>query len=176
MCSIMVASAIGAMTRMAELMGSYGTGQELSAQEQLDQTYEAAETAVEQMITELEAALNDIQLKVYVTKDGRLASVEGTTVLNGAAYGAESDVQVDGNWQLQGGTYLTQNMTGSLMLTQGESATSLEFVKQGTYDGKQLTADVSVDAVLPDQTSFNGMLPAPIRQRTALIMPPWRVE
>lgn len=146
-----------AMTRMTELMGSYGTGQELSAQEQLDQTYEEVETAVDQMITELETALNDIQLKVYVTNDGRLASVEGTTVLNGAAYGAESDVQVDGNWQLQGGTYLTQNMMGSLMLTQGESVTRLEFIKQGTYDGKQLTADVSVDAVLPDQTSFNGM-------------------
>ncbi len=72
---------------------------------------------------------------------------------------AEDTINVAFHLELAGGAYLTQNATANVTLSnpadEGDSIT-LNLVKQGTYDGKQLTADWSLDFVsLPENDKGN---------------------
>ena len=100
---------------------------------------------VEEMIDFLDQTLNDVDMTVYVDKKGRLASVSGTTVLT-AESGVESDnIQVDFAVELKGGSYLTQNLTADVKLKNENAQVDVEVKKQGSYDGTQLTDDISLD-------------------------------
>lgn len=142
-----------ASVRMSEIMGAgaYG-GTVQSPEEMQQQTYEELMGTVDEMITYLDGSLSDIQMVVYVDKAGHLASVDGkTTVKEVTEEGAETEgerIDVAFQWNLQGGAYLTQNMNGSLTLTNPEDETnkiSISFIRQGTYDKKDLTDDISVE-------------------------------
>lgn len=139
--------------RMSEIMGAgvYG-GTMQTPEEMQQQTYEELKSTVDEMITYLDGSLTDVQMAVYVDKDGRLASVDGKTsvkeyVEEGTGATGES-VDVAFQWNLQGGAWLTQNMNGTLTLSNPEDAAdkiSVAFNRQGSYDKTNLTDDVSVD-------------------------------
>lgn len=138
--------------RMSELMGGSIYGGAMQTPEELQaQTYEELKTTVDEMITYLDSSLSDVEMTVYVDKEGRLASVDGTTSVKEtpAAEGTEgSSVDIAFQWNLQGGAYLTQNMNGSISLSTPEDATdsiTIAFTRQGTYDKTTLTDDFSID-------------------------------
>ncbi len=87
--------------------------------------------AVEEMIDFLDNSLTDVNMEVYVDKKGRLAAVMGTTVVNGEDM--DEPVNVAFDFRLQGGSYLTQNMTADITLTQQEEI-KLSMIRQGTYE------------------------------------------
>ena len=169
--------------RMSELMGAAAGLEGQSAEEMLQQTYGEIEDGAAQMIDYLDQVLNDVQMTVYVDKDGNLAAVEGTTSITAAAPAAEeagtdegaaeNDASADESaaeesqadegsadsaqagageqadisfaFQLMGGAYATQNMSGNVSITSGGETVSLDLLKQGVYDDAQLTCDASVD-------------------------------
>ena len=101
----------------------------------------------------------DIQMTVYVDKDGNLAALEGTTNLYVDEEVAEEEgyVAVTFNLTLEGGAYLTQNVKGNITLQDADDTVKLDLLKQGTYDGKKLTCDLSVDVTAPDASVYNFM-------------------
>ena len=143
-----------ATVKMSELMGGAVTGAgSMSAETMQEQTYDEAKKGVDDMITYLDKTLTDVQMTVYVDKKGRLAAVVVSTKLNveDPDTGELENVDVAFDCQLQGGTYLTQNMKANVTLSDTEDTISLDLLKKGTYDGKMLTNDVSVDLALPDE-------------------------
>lgn len=141
-----------ASVRMSEIMGAaaYG-GTAQTPEEMQQQTYDELKNSVDEMITYLDGSLSDIQMVVYVDKAGRLASVDGkTTIRETAEEGTgelDNSVDIAFLWNLEGGAYLTQNMNGSITLSNPEDATdkiTVTFNRQGTYDKASLTDDFSV--------------------------------
>lgn len=145
--------------KMSGFMGGNTAGVTMpSAEEMQQQTYEELQSTVTEMLDTLDAVLDDVTMTVYVDKKGRLAAVDGTTVLHNDT-DAEDTINVAFHLELAGGAYLTQNATANVTLTnpadEGDSI-ALNLVKQGTYDGKQLTADWSLDFVsLPENDKGN---------------------
>lgn len=129
--------------RMTELMGGMTYGR--SAEEMYEDSMADMTGDIEEMIDFLDQTLNDVDMTVYVDKKGRLASVSGTTVLT-AESGVESDdIQVDFEAELKGGSYLTQNLTADVKMKNENAQIDVEVKKQGSYDGTQLTDDISLD-------------------------------
>lgn len=137
--------------KMAELMGGGYAG--ITAADLYDESVEDITGAVEEMIDFLDNSLTDVNMEVYVDKKGRLAAVMGTTVVNGEDM--DEPVNVAFDFRLQGGSYLTQNMTADITLTQQEEI-KLSMIRQGTYDGKRLTCDISVDLSMDGADAFDG--------------------
>ena len=134
--------------KMTELMGGGMYGEEmLSAQEMQEQSYDEAKKAVDSMIRYLDASLSDIQMTVYVDKKGNLAAVEGSTQMYPEELAEEDQKYVDitFSWELQGGAYLTQNFEGNITVEHDGRKAYLDILRQGVYDGKKLTDDISVD-------------------------------
>ena len=149
-----------ATVRMSELMGGAVTGAgSVSAQEMQEQTYDEVKETVDEMITYLEKSLTDVQMTVYVDKSGNLAAVDGSTNLYVEDEPGVEDgyVAVNFKLELQGGAYLTQNLTGSVVLEDATDTVTVDLLKQGTYDGKKLTCDLSVDIGLPEDANYNFM-------------------
>lgn len=140
--------------KMSGFMGGGAAGAEVpSAEELQQQTYEEMQKSVGEMLDTLDGVLDDVNMTVYVDKKGRLAAVDGTTVLHSYA-DPEDTANMDFHLELAGGAYLTQNGKANVTLTRAadaDTSLSLSLVKQGTYDGKKLTADWSVDFIsLPE--------------------------
>ena len=142
--------------RMSELMGQT-MGGTMTAEQLRDQTYQEVEKSVDEMIAYLDKSLDDINMMVYVDKQGRLAALDGTTVLhpeNG------TDVNVTFHAELQGGTYLTQNMTGTVVLEDDVDKVSISLVRSGEYDGNRLADDLAVDVDAGTDGTLNFMYTA----------------
>ena len=132
-----------------KLNGLMGGSVPATAEELQADAYEAA---ADQMIQALDASLTDIQMTVYLDKDGVLTSVLGSTVINGGITGSDGDSQtvpteVAFEAVFEGGAYPLQNLTGQLTIGSGDDAMALYLVKQGVYDDKKLTCDASLDLV-----------------------------
>lgn len=139
-----------ATVRMSEIMGGSSMGVAGSASDMMQQSYDEIEESVNQMIGYLEDSLHDVNMTVYVDKKGRLAAVNGTTVITAE----DEDVKVKFNWELQGGTYLTQNMLGEIVLTDEINDTiTIDFTQAGTYDKKNLTYELNVNVLAIDDTA-----------------------
>lgn len=143
--------------KMSELLGGSMTGVgSMSAEEMQQQAYDEVKSTVDEMITYLDESLTDVKMTVYVDKKGNLAAVNGTTIVH-TGDADDTDVTVTFNFELQGGSYLTQNVKGNVILTDGTDTVTFDLLKQGTYDGKKLTCDVSLDMMAPDDTAYNLM-------------------
>jgi len=132
--------------RLTELMG--GTSAGLSADQMYADSMEEVTEAVNEMIDFLDKSLTDVDMTVYVDKKGRLAAVDGSTQLldpDSGDGGQQDALQVDFNCRLQGGSYLTQNMTAEAVLESNGEQAKFSMVKNGTYDGKRLTGDLALD-------------------------------
>lgn len=179
----------------ASLMALTGNQVEIpSAKEMLDENYEQVQETVDELLRQMETSLNDVDMLVYVDKKGRLAAVNGSTVINSgtdasgngestdganasgngeSADGADASVLLKFDVRLQGGTYLTQNLTAELQLSNaaasdgagdtagsaaadaagnaagagaaGMAADTMTFslTKNGTYDSNQWTNSLS---------------------------------
>lgn len=135
--------------RMSEIMGGSSMGMGSSANDMMQQGYDEMEENVDQMIGYLEESLHDVNMTVYVDKKGRLAAVSGTTVITAE----DEDINVNFNWELQGGTYLTQKMLGKIVLTDATNQTiTVDFTQVGTYDKNNLNYELSVNVIAVDDT------------------------
>ena len=135
-----------------KLNGLMGGSVPATAEELQADAYEEAKAAADQMIQALDASMTDIQMTVYLDKDGVLTSVLGSTVINGGITGSDGDSQtvpteVAFEAVFEGGAYPLQNLTGQLTIGSGDDAMALYLVKQGVYDDKKLTCDASLDLV-----------------------------
>ena len=140
--------------KISEFMGGNASGSEIpSAEEMQQETYEDAKKSVSQLLDQMDAVLDDVTMTVYVDKKGRLAAVDGTTLLHNQD-SAKDTANAAFHLELSGGAYLTQNAKANVTLTDADdeaNSVTVDLMKQGTYDGKQLTADWSVDfASLPE--------------------------
>lgn len=126
--------------KLSQLAGAQMEGQDFpTAQEMQEQTYEEARTEIDGMIAFLDSSLNDVSMTVYVDKEGCLASVKGTTSFNSTGSEAEP-VQLQFGCELKEGAYPTQNMSAQAVLENGAASVQIEAVKEGAYDGKELTS------------------------------------
>ena len=139
--------------RISELMGgTYVEGTEpMSAQEMQQQSYDEMKKAVDEGIAVLEQALTDIDMTVFVDKKGNLAAIQGTTSVLDNQTNETADLAF--HFQLEGGAYPTQNAKADLTLTDQLGTSSVSLIKQGTYDGKKLTCDLSLDLLLAGEKS-----------------------
>ncbi len=132
--------------KLTEIMGGGSAG--VSVNDMYLDSMEDLMEAVDQMIEFLDKSLTDVNMTVHVDKKGRLASAKGTTVLNVEENGATNTLQIGFDFQLQGGSYLTQNMTADIDMEADGEHLILSMVKKGTYDGKQLTNDADFKLAL----------------------------
>lgn len=145
--------------KMSGFMGGNLYGDEIpSAEELQQQTYEEMSKNVSQILDTLDKTLDDVTMTVYVDKKGRLAAVEGTTILHNDS-NTEETVNAAFHAELSGGAYLTQNATLGVTLTDpndAEKSMTMDLVKQGTYDGKLLTSDWSGEFTsAPENEKYN---------------------
>ncbi|MGL5435761.1 MAG: zinc ribbon domain-containing protein [Lachnospiraceae bacterium] len=133
--------------KLSEMLGSYGTGYSMiSAEEMMASNYEELQEQVETAITYLEKALNDVNMTVYVTKDGHLAAIDGTTTVT-ADSGDIKSFGVAFHAELQGGAFSTQNASGEVILSNADEQKDLgtfRFVRNGVYNKEQWTSDLSL--------------------------------
>lgn len=132
--------------KLTEIMGGGSSG--VSVNDMYLDSMEDLTGAVDQMIDFLDKSLTDVNMTVHVDKKGRLASAKGTTVLNVENNGTTNTLQVGFDFKLQGGSYLTQNMTADINMEANGEKLTLSMVKKGSYDGKQLTGDADFNLVL----------------------------
>ncbi len=100
--------------KLAELMGAGDSG--VSVDEMYADSMEDVTEAVNEMIDFLDKSLNDVNMTVYVDKQGRLTAVDGSTQMNiqDSSIAATEEVEeqdilnIDFECRLQGGSYLTQ--------------------------------------------------------------------
>ena len=133
--------------RLSELMGQ-SMGEPLSAKELRDQTFAEAEKSAKEMIKYLDRTLDDVDMVVYVDKKGRLAALDGTTML----HLEDTDVDVKFHLELKGGSYLTQNMSGTVEMEGDGDVVTLEVQRSGKYDKKNLTDELSLSMDTGDDT------------------------
>ena len=133
--------------RLSELMGQ-SMGEPLSAKELRDQTFAEAEKSAKEMIKYLDRTLDDVDMVVYVDKKGRLAALDGTTML----HLEDTDVDVKFHLELKGGSYLTQNMSGTIEMEGDGDVVTLEVQRSGKYDKKNLTDELSLSMDTGDDT------------------------
>ncbi len=139
--------------KLAEIMG--GTSSGISAADLYLDSMEDVTEAVNEMIDFLDESLNDVDMNVYVTKNGRLAAVEGTTVLKVKDSGITSEVNIDFDVKIQGGSYPTENMLVNVELTEGSDRMAFDMTKQGSYDGKKVTSDVDLNLSMSGSDGFD---------------------
>ena len=144
--------------KLAELMGGVSSG--ISADQIYADNIEDMKDSVSEMIDFLDKSLTDVDMTVYVDKKGRLAAVDGSTKLidpDSEADEAEQDgINADFSFRLQGGAYLTQNMTADIVLENSGEHLEFSMVKNGTYDGKSLTGDLALDMSLDGEDKMKG--------------------
>lgn len=141
--------------KLTEMMGGVSSG--ISVDEMYADSLEDVTEAVNKMIDFLDKSLTDVNMMVYVDKKGRLAAVDGSTQLLNPD-DEQNIIQVDFNCRLQGGSYLTQNMTAEAILENDGDQLKLSMVKNGTYDGKKLTGDLAFDIRLDGAQKVAGGL------------------
>lgn len=139
--------------KLAELMGEMTSG--MSPEQMREDLMDDMTDSIEEMINYLDKTLNDIDMTVYVDKKGRLAAVNGTTILTAESGEERDNIQVSFDMSLQGGSYLTQNMEAEVTMKNESDRADLEIKKQGTYDGTRLTNDISVDVVFKNQQEYS---------------------
>lgn len=146
--------------KLTEIMGGGSSG--VSPEDMYAESMDEVTEAVNEMIDFLDKSLTDVNMTVYVDKKGRLAAVDGTTRLlnpetaEGGANDEQDVLQVEFNCRLQGGSYLTQNMTGEVVMGSDGDQLKLSMVKNGTYDGKQLTGDLALNMNLDGDEKADG--------------------
>lgn len=119
-------------TKLLEFMG---TGETLSAEEMQQEAYDSIREQAENMISQLDQGMGDVDMTVFVDKKGRLAALDGTTTL---VQEDGTNVPVNFSATLEGGAYLTQNAQASVKLELPEEPLELKLEKTGLYDGKEL--------------------------------------
>ena len=146
--------------KLTEMMG--GTSSGVSAQQLYADSLEDVTEAVNEMVDFLDKSLTDVNMTVYVDKKGRLAAVDGSTYLIDPDAVEEGDVtdedklQVTFNCRLQGGSYLTQNMTAEAVLGREGDDLKISMVKGGSYDGKQVTGDLALNLKLDSDEKIDA--------------------
>lgn len=126
--------------RMSEILGGSTSG--LMGP---DVTYEDIEEAVDKIIKYLDESLADINMTVYVTKNGRLAAIDGTTSVTDNERAKTIDIAF--HTELQGGAFPTHNAIGSIALSEADKDMgTLSFTRGGIYDKEQWSTDLSISA------------------------------
>lgn len=143
--------------RLTEIIGGTDATEALgglSAEEQLNEGYEQVRESVDEAIDTLDEALGDVEMLVHVDPKGRLASVEGNTSVKARG----EVIAVDFSLALQGGSYLTQNAQAKVVLAGDGDNFTMELLKQGTYDQKNLTGDLSLDLYGDNDDEHVGLM------------------
>ncbi len=122
-----------------------------SPKEQAAETYADMEERVDALIDRLDQSMSDVDMEVYLTKKGELASVSGTT----AIIHEDETVDVAFRLELKGGAYPLRDMEAEIDLSSGEDRISLELLRSGAYDETMLTDAVSIDLDVLGE-SFGG--------------------
>lgn len=133
---------------MGQSMGAAST----SPESLTDENYEQAKQEVKEIIDQLDKNLDDVNMSVYVDKKGRLAAVNGVTMLH--VSDENEPMKISFNLELNGGSYLTQNYKGTIDLTMNDESAHFNIARTGKFDGKTLKDQLEIDASTPDGSDF----------------------
>ncbi len=132
------------MNLVNELQGAMSStvGMDLtqSSEDMQEQTWQQAEDALNEIITQLETSMGDVSMNVYVRKDGKMAGFdyETTTSTEGG------NVKLYGDVSFGGGYNMLANVNGNLNVEGADGrALVMTLSKTGSYEaGKNLSSTV----------------------------------
>lgn len=137
--------------------GSMENGALSSAEEMVQQNYDEIKEQADWMIQILEQSLQDIDMMVYVDPKGRLAGLTGTTTVVEADMDTveeRREAQIEFALELQGGNYLTENMSGRLSITSDGATMDILYEKAESYDKERLDSSCRVTVLSPDDENI----------------------
>ena len=114
------------------VLNQVGASMELYAQNEggAEEGYDQMVQDVQESVDQICNSLTDVNMMVYVDGKGRMAAWNLDT-----AFDQEGEsVSVTWELRLQGGTYLTQNMTGRLQIQEEANTSTVEMVKTGSFE------------------------------------------
>ncbi len=131
---------------MAQLYGMDSA--DMSPEQQQTELWTSADEAVETLLSQLEGAMGDVTLAVYVTDDGKLASFDYSTELSLAEQTAESEtaaaesadsMKLYGTVNFRGGYSQTANIEANLTAEDPSGETVvIDMAKIGEYEKDKL--------------------------------------
>lgn len=114
---------------------------DMTPEQQQTELWTSADEAVEALLSQLKGAMGDINLAVYVTDDGKLASFDYSTELSLAEQTAEAadTMKLHGTVNFRGGYSQTANIEANLTVEDpsGETVT-VDMAKMGEYEKDKL--------------------------------------
>lgn len=130
------------LTQVNNLSGMLSAEGEAQTPEEM-QAYAWGELAamLEEAMGNMNESLGDIQMTVYVDKQGRMAAADGKTAIT--VEGTATEIAF--HTELKGGNYLLENATAKIDVKTGEETGAINLVKTGTYDQKTWTDAMTVD-------------------------------
>lgn len=118
-------------------------------EEMIAQMWEDMDQGVEKAIDQLEKSLEgDVTMKVYVTKSGRLASLDGACRF---VFEEEDSLDVKLTAVLEGGSYPTQNGNFKLVLEDETDTMTVDLNKAGEYTDKVLNSSWDLNLEFDDE-------------------------
>lgn len=117
-------------------------------EEMIAQMWGDMDQGAEKAIAQLEKSLEgDVTMKVYVTKSGRLVSLDGT-----CRFAQEEDtLDVKLTAALEGGSYPTENGRFNLALEDGTDTMTVSVNKEGEYSDKVLNSSWDLNLEFDDE-------------------------
>ena len=135
----------------------YGDSSDISGESIVNEMWESIDQSMEELIQLMDGALEDeITLKVYVDKKGRLICVDGETEMTNES-GEKGTMMIQA--EMKGGSYLTQNMTASLIADWDGAESGLAYTKEGTGNEVEITSDAELEILSDSQNitlTFSG--------------------
>lgn len=115
----------------------------------VNDVYANARKQTDQLIKVLDDSLEDVEMIVYLDKKGNLAAFSGTTSI----YADGEEAEVEFEVQLKGGDYPLQNLEAVLELSADGERITIDVDRQGTFDKKTVTDEISVDVTLSGESA-----------------------
>lgn len=145
------------MTLMKDMQSSLGEDVYKLAPEQYQASlWKMADQSFDKYLPELEKSMGDLDLTVYVRKDGKMASFDYSTTL---AIEDEA-IKASGTVNFGGGYSMLANVNGTMNLEDGIGGKiNLKFDKTGAYEaGKSLKSGLTASATDPDGNTYSMKL------------------
>lgn len=128
----------------------------LSPEQYQTMLWKMADQSFDKYLPDLEKAMGDLDMTVYVRKDGKMASFDYQTTLT---FEGET-LKASGNMDFGGGYSMLANVAGVLTLEDSTNAkVNFKFAKTGDYEaGKSLTSGLTASATDLDGITYNMKL------------------
>lgn len=132
-----------------QMYGSSIYGDMYDGETLVNEMWDAMDEGITEFVKILDDSMDDeVKVTVYLDKQGRMISLEAETGLTDED---DSHAVLGLKVEMNGGAYLTQNMTASFTVDADGEKGEITFAKEGKYDKKDLTCDVDFGLDFDDE-------------------------